>query len=202
MNNSLIDNAYFKIGDHVFKQIIGIAMGSDPAPFQANLGLHYYEFAFLNKYANRKVARKLNHTQRYIDDINTKNDGSEFSSNMKTIYPQELELSKENKGTTLAGTVLEIDISIHSKKFVTKVYDKRDDFNFEIIKYPSTSSNIHDSTLHAVFISQLIRYARVCNNIEYFIDRCQRLYHEIKKKGATLKSLRGVLNKFCRKNTK
>ena len=71
--------------------------------------------------------------------------------------------------TFVTNVLLWIDISIHNKKFVTKIYDKRDDFNFEIIKYPSTSSNIHDSTLHAVFISQLIRYAWVCNNVEYFM---------------------------------
>ena len=83
LNNALVENAYFKVGDYVFKQIIGIAMGSDPAPFQANLGLYYYEFAFQNAYKNGSVARKLNHTQRYIDDINTKNDDGAFASNIK-----------------------------------------------------------------------------------------------------------------------
>ena len=31
------DNAYFQVGDKIFKQIIGIPVGSDPAPFIANL---------------------------------------------------------------------------------------------------------------------------------------------------------------------
>ena len=74
LNEALIDNAYFKVGNFVSKQKIGIAMGSDPAPFQANLGLYFYDFQFQNKYKNRIFAYKLNHTQRYIDDVNCKND--------------------------------------------------------------------------------------------------------------------------------
>ena len=36
----IIHNAYFQVGDKIFKQIIGIPMGSDPAPFIANLFLN------------------------------------------------------------------------------------------------------------------------------------------------------------------
>ena len=35
----IIDNAYFQVGDKIFRQVIGIPMGSDPAPFIANLFL-------------------------------------------------------------------------------------------------------------------------------------------------------------------
>ena len=39
----LMENCYFTFGDKVFRQVIGIPMGSDPAPFMANLFLYYYE---------------------------------------------------------------------------------------------------------------------------------------------------------------
>ena len=39
----LIRNSHFAIGDQVFQQKIGIPIGSDPAPFFANLFLFYYE---------------------------------------------------------------------------------------------------------------------------------------------------------------
>ena len=154
LNNALVDNAYFKIGNYVFKQVIGIGMGIDPAPFQANLGLYFYEFKFQNAYQNNGTARKLNRTQIFRDSINTKNDDGVFSANMKKIYPPELELCKENKDTTQCGSVLEINVSIKNRKVETSVFDKRDDFNFENVKYQSTESNIHDSTLHVVFLSQ------------------------------------------------
>merc|ERR1712020_863479 len=100
LNETLIDNAYFKVGNFVFKQKIGVAMGSDPAQFQANLGLYFYEFQFQNKCKNRMIAYKLNHTQRYIDDVNCKNDNGTFQQQMHQIYPSELKLTKGNQGTS------------------------------------------------------------------------------------------------------
>lgn len=43
----LIRNCYFKLGDKLFRQDIGIPMGSDPAPFFANLFLYHYESLWL-----------------------------------------------------------------------------------------------------------------------------------------------------------
>ena len=40
----------------------------------------------------------------------------------------------------------------------TKIYDKRDDFNFKIINFPNMCSNIPASPAYGVYISQLIRY--------------------------------------------
>ena len=50
----LLDNCYFTVGKQIFKQIIGIPMGSDPAPFMANLFLYYYESQFIKKCRKEK----------------------------------------------------------------------------------------------------------------------------------------------------
>jgi hypothetical protein len=42
----------------------------------------------------------------------------------------------------------------------TKIYDKRDDFNFKIINFPNMCSNIPASPAYGVYISQLIRYVK------------------------------------------
>ena len=47
--NYLIFNSFLKIGNKVFLQTIGIGIGSDPAPFIANLYLFSYEFAFMEE---------------------------------------------------------------------------------------------------------------------------------------------------------
>ena len=41
--------------------------------------------------------------------------------------------------------------------------DKRDDFDFPVVNYPYLSSNIPESPAYGVFVSQLIRYDRVCS---------------------------------------
>ena len=73
--NSLIFHSYFTVGNQVFLQIIGLGMGLDPAPFMANLHLFCYEFKFLDELSKThySLARKLNHTKRYIDDLITLN---------------------------------------------------------------------------------------------------------------------------------
>ena len=145
------------------------------------------------------IAYKLNHTQRYIDDVNCKNDNGTFQQQMQQIYPSELELTKENQRTS-SGSVLEIELSIKNKKFETKIYDKRDEFSFNIIKYPSAESNIHDTTIHGVFVSQLLRCMRVSSKLSFFIDRASRLFYDIHRKGIPNKSLQGLFIKFLRKN--
>ena len=76
----LIGNSFFTVGDFIFRQIIGIPMGSDPAPFFANLFLHYYEWQWVEKHkkCNFLATRKLNNTFRFIDDLITINDGGIF----------------------------------------------------------------------------------------------------------------------------
>ena len=51
---------------------------------------------------------------------------------------------------------------LHGGKLSTRLYDKRDDFDFHIVNFPFLSSNIPSSPSYGVYISQLIRYARCC----------------------------------------
>ena len=55
-----------------------------------------------------------------------------FEEKISLIYPPEITCNRE-KITDISGHFLEIDISIESEKFRTKLFDKRDDFLFYII---------------------------------------------------------------------
>ena len=50
----IINNAYFSFGNRVFRQTVGIPMGTDPAPYIANLYLHHYESKWMEKLAKTK----------------------------------------------------------------------------------------------------------------------------------------------------
>ena len=43
----LIDNIYVRFGDSVFRQVIGISMGTNSAPLLADLFLHTFEYDFM-----------------------------------------------------------------------------------------------------------------------------------------------------------
>ena len=79
----LLDNCYFQVGSSIFRQIIGIPMGSDPAPFFANLFLFHYESMWLKSIKNREYgkARIFGNVFRFIDDLIAINDGGEFENN-------------------------------------------------------------------------------------------------------------------------
>ena len=81
-----------------------------------------------------RVAKKFNDTIRYIDDLLTVNN-SKFEKEICNIYPPELTL-KITSESERNLSYLDISISICGGKYVTEVYDKRDDFNFDIVNFP------------------------------------------------------------------
>ena len=169
----LLDNCFFKLGSHVFQQTIGIPMGSDPAPFMANLFLYYYE----NKYMKQltkvdvRMARKFGNIFRFIDDLHAMNDGQLFSKVYKDIYPKDQELKKENDGFENA-TFLDLENTIIDKEFDLKLYDKRDAFPFSIVRMPYLCSNMPSRIFYATIGSEILRIATCTSKKENLITSC------------------------------
>ena len=69
----------------------------------------------------------------------------------------------KNSISSLVGVAL----TRYCRQLSTKIYDKRDDFNFKIINFPNMCSNIPASPAYGVYISQLIRYARASNYSDF-----------------------------------
>ena len=192
----LIDNIYFRCGERVFRQKIGIPMGTDCAPFLANLYLYYHEFKFMEKISKTdyKVAKKFNHSHRYIDDLASLNNDGYFQKYAGDIYPDSLKLNKENK-TNKEASFLDTSIEIRENRFITKLYDKRDAFDFEIVNYPNLSGNLPKKTMYGVFISQIVRYSIACMEYENFINRCNQLTTKLKGQGYEVFMLKLTLKK-------
>ena len=109
-------------------------MGTNCAPLRADLFLCSSESEFLQKLVKDKKiheARAFNFTYRYIDDVLSINN-SRFAEFLPLIYPPELEV-KETTDTVSSATFLDLCLEF-SGQISTKIYDKRDDFNFKIIK--------------------------------------------------------------------
>ena len=77
-----------------------------------------------------------------------------------------------------------------------KLYDKRDDFGFTIVNFPYLCSNIPSSLAYGVYISQLVRYCRVCMFYRDFLDRHLDLVNRLLSQGYTVARLRKTSNKF------
>ena len=167
----------------------------------ANLYLFSYEFDFMERLAKEdyRSARKFNYTCRFIDDLETLNNDGKLSDLKEEIYPPELVCNKENEGNKKA-TFLDMETSVIGKRFISKTYDKRESYNFEIVNYPDLSGNIPRGSAYGVYTSQLIRYARVCSYKEDFINRAALLKEKLKENMTNLHLYQMIL--FQRRRSK
>ena len=78
----------------------------------------------------------------------------------------------------------------------TRLYDKRDDFNFPIVKSPFLSSNIPSAPAFGVYVSQLIHYARACSNYQDFMEHGKVLTTKLLIQGYQKTKLIATLKKF------
>ena len=80
-------------------------------------------------------------------------------------------MNKTNS-SDIEAPFLGLNLSI-TNGIVFQIYDKRDDFNFEIqcSKFPFFDVVVPRSPSYGVYISQLIPFARVCSNVDDFDNR-------------------------------
>ena len=118
-------------------------------------------------YGHLIYARSFNLSYRYIDNLIVFN-SKKFLDYLKEIYPSQLTVEKANKSDHLAD-YLDLTLIIDSGgKLSTRLYDKRDDFDFHIVNFLFLSSNIPSGPCCGVYISQLIRYTCCCSHYDDF----------------------------------
>ena len=86
------------------------------------------------------------------------------------IIPPELKLNKVNTSDTEAP-FFDLHLSITNGFVSSKIYDKRDDFDFDIVNFPFSDGDVPRRASYGVYISQLIRFARVCSHVDDFNTR-------------------------------
>ena len=84
-------------------------------------------------------------------------DNNFFDSMVNRIYPSQLQLNKALSDTE--ASFLDLHLSISDGFVKTKIYDKRDDFDFDNVTFPFLDGDVPGSTSYGVNISQLIRFA-------------------------------------------
>ena len=131
--------------------------------------------------SDNNIIKPFNSTSRYLDDL-LNIDNPYFEQMVGQIYPTELQLNKANSSDTDAP-FLNLNLSITNGIVSSKIYDKRDDFNFEIVNFPFLDGDVPRSPSYGVYISQLIRFARVCSNVDDFNKRNLFLTAKLLKQG-------------------
>ena len=110
------------------------------------------------------------------------------------IYPPELQLNKANTSDT------EAPFSISNGFVSSKIYDKRDDFDFDIVNFPFLDGDVPRSASYGVYICQLIRFARVSSHVVDFNARNKSLTAKLLQQGYRYHKLRKTFFKFYRRH--
>ena len=131
----------------------------------------------LSEVKQAEIIEAFKSTSRYLDLLNIDNPYSEGMVNR--IYPPELQLNKANTSDTEAP-FLDLHLSISNGFVSSKIYDKRDDFDFDIVNFPFLDGDVPRSTFYAVYISQLIRFARNKSLTAKLLQQGYR-YHKLRQ---------------------
>ena len=140
----VIDNSYIYFQDAVYRQVVGIPMGTNCAPYFANIFLHVYEYDYISKLIRNndiKTATHLSRMFRYQDDCIVFNDEGDFNEHFILMYPSEMSIKCTNISPAKT-TFLDLTISVYRGKYKHTSYDKRNDFDFNIVNFPNLYGNI------------------------------------------------------------
>ena len=115
------------------------------------------------------------------------------------IYTPELQLNKPNVSATEAP-FLDLHLSISNRFVSSKIYDKRDDFDFDTVNFPFLDGDVPRSTSTGFYISQLIRFARVSSHVADFNACNKTLTTKLLQQGYRYHELRKTFSKFYRRH--
>ena len=94
----------------------------------------------------------------------------------------------------------EEETPLNKKHILTKIYDKRDDFDFDFVNFPFLDGDVPRRPSYGVYISQFIRVARASSHVTDFNYRNKFLTAKLLKPGYRYHKLRKALSKFYRRH--
>ena len=116
------------------------------------------------------------------------------------IYPTELQLNRAKSSDT-ETPFLNLNLCISNGTISTKIDNKRDDFDFDIVNFPFLDGDVPRRTSNGVYISHLIRFARASSNLNDFNYRNKALTAKLLKQGYRYFKLRKAFSKFYRRHS-
>ena len=167
-------------------------------PLVAALFLFCYERDFMMSLSADKdaeIIEAFHSTSRYLDDL-LNIDSTYFDGMVKYIYSSEFQLDKANT----EAPFLDLHLTISDEFVSSKIYDKCEDFDFDTVNFPFLDGDIPRATSYGVYISHLIRFAKVSSHVGYFDTRNQILTAKLLKQGYRYHKHRKKLSKLYRRH--
>jgi hypothetical protein len=197
----IIFNTYIIFGGMVFIQTKGIPMGGNSSAPIADLTVSKREFNYMMKLLKEKrygLAKLLSKNCRYVDDLATLN-YLYFHLIIKDIYPPSLEMERsgdDNKNINY----LDLNINIEQDGLHISVYNKTDDFNFNVVSLTYPHSNIPLDVGYNVFYSQILRFGHIFTELNKFTNHLHKIFLILIRRGYDRVKLINIIRKCFKKN--
>ena len=197
-----VKNTFVVAGKKVWHQRVGIPMGTNFAPFAANLYLYSYESEYVDRLLSSAVhVGRFRLSFRMIDDILFVNN-PEIAEHLPHIYPSFLEVSRTGHGKTVCFLGMKLHVDQNSSRLRVTPYDRRDEFPFSVVRYPHSKSHIPRHIAYGVFTGQLHRLYSLCSHSEDFVVWASHLAHRMATRGWNRVHLQRCFRKFVRCNVR
>ena len=196
----IIYNTYVSFGDDIFKQTKGIPMGGNSSSPIAELTVGKKEFNYIKSLMQQKklnLAKILSNNCRYVDDLITIN-YLKFQDRIADIYPQSLEMERSGDNNKDVN-YLDLHIQIRENGPIITVYNKTDDFNFNVVSLTFPHSNIPIEVGYNVFFSQVLRYGNISSNLENFMIPLRKTFRTLLDRGYRYGKLVNCIKKCFQK---
>ena len=150
-------------------------METNCAPLVTDLFLFCYERYFLKSLSreNQVDIQAFNSTLRYLHVL-LNIDNIYFDQMVDRIYATELLLNKASASYTEAS-FFHLNPCLSNGIVSTKIYAKRDDFDFPVVNFPFLDGDVPWRASYGVYISQIIRFARASSDLSDFNCRNKAL---------------------------
>ena len=192
---------YIRFGTNLYTHIVRIPMGTNCAPLVTDLFLYGYERNLMDSLNHANEADALeafNSPSRYLNKL-LNIDNPYVEGMVNQINPSELQLNKASISDTEAP-FLDLHRYVANGFVSSKIYDKCDDFDFDIVNYPFLDGEVPRRASYGVYNSRLMRFARVCNHVTNFNARNKCLTARLLQQGYRYHKLRKTFLKFYRRH--
>ena len=196
----LLDNIYIGFGSKLYGQIVGVPVGADCAPLVADLFLFCCGGDFmlsLSGDGRSGVVGAFGSASRCLGGLLGVGSGF-FDSMVGRMCPSGLRLNEANVSDA-GASFLGLHLSLSDGFVEAEIYDKRDGFDYDIVNFPFLGGGVPRSVSCGIYISQLIRFARVSSHVDNFNTRNKVLTAKLLRQGYRCRGLRGAFSGFCRR---
>ena len=195
----LVDNIYVRCGGQLFRQMVGIPMGTNCDPLLADLFLYSCGGGFLDgliKEGRGELVGGFSLSYRYIDGL-VSFSGKRFGEFISDICLRGLAVSGAAESASVASYLDLLFTRDRGNGMAAELCDRRGAFGFRVVNFPFMSGSVPSAPACGVYASQLVRYARCCSNYSDFLIRHRALVGRLLSWGCRVDRLSNAFEGFC-----